>query len=208
MLDAIQSRPIDALPVASVRDVLDALLALGLLVLLLPLLAFVAIAIRLEDGGPVLYRQERVGLRGRCFTMLKFRSMCSDAEADGRPRFAAVDDPRVTRTGRIIRRTRIDELPQLVNVLRGEMRLIGPRPERPAIVARLVREVPGYAARHAVKPGLTGLAQVHVGYASDATGAAAKLRCDLEYLHRRSVLLDLYILTHTVRVVLTGSGAR
>lgn len=191
----------------SLHDMLEATLALALLLLVSPLLLLVALAIRLEDGGPILYHQVRIGLHGRPFMILKLRSMRQDAEADGRPRFAARQDDRITRVGRFIRRTRIDELPQLINVMRGEMHLIGPRPERPDFVAELSRELPGYGARHSVKPGITGLAQVQVGYTDDTAGAAAKLRCDLDYVHHRSLLLDLAILGLTVQVVLTGRGA-
>lgn len=207
ILGTLPQAPPFTLGTPLLRDALDSALALVLLVLVSPLLALVALAIRLEDGGPALYRQERVGLQGRVFTILKLRSMRVDAEADGRARCASRGDSRVTLIGRLIRRTRIDELPQLLNVLRGEMRLIGPRPERPCFVARLNREIPCFDLRHVVKPGITGLAQVHVGYTDDPAGAADKLRYDLDYIHRRSLPLDFIILALTVQVVLTGRGA-
>ncbi len=186
----------------------DFALALILSVIALPIALVSVLAIWLEDGGPVLYRQTRIGLGGRPFQMLKFRSMRIDAESDGVPRWAAEDDPRVTRVGRVLRQTRIDELPQLWNVLKGEMTLIGPRPERPAFVDTLSREIPGYTLRHAVKPGLTGWAQVRYPYAASTAEAARKLEYDLYYLSHRSVVLDLRILVETVGVVLSGAGAR
>ncbi len=207
MLDVAHARPVESIEAPAFRDSLEVAIASLMLLAVSPLLMLVALAIRLEDGGPVLYHQARVGLDGRLFTILKLRSMRIDAEADGHARCASSQDPRITRVGRFIRRTRIDELPQLVNVMRGEMRLIGPRPERPCIVARLCREIPGFAQRHAVKPGITGWAQVNVGYTSDADGAAAKLRYDLDYVQHRSLSLDLLIVAHTIRVVATGKGA-
>lgn len=156
----------------------------------------------------MVYRQTRIGLRGRPFQMFKLRSMQSDAEADGTPRWAAENDSRVTRVGRLIRNTRLDELPQLVNVLRGEMSLIGPRPERPHFVATLSRELPGYVLRHAFKPGITGWAQVRYQYTASTAQAARKLDYDLYYVTHRNLLLDLRILLETVWVVLTARGAR
>jgi lipopolysaccharide/colanic/teichoic acid biosynthesis glycosyltransferase len=185
----------------------DIVLSLALLVATLPLMLLTALLIRLDSRGPVLYRQERVGLRGRVFTLLKFRSMRLDAEARG-PVWAAQRDPRVTRIGAFIRMTRIDELPQLLNVLRGEMSFIGPRPERPHFVAQLERELPFYRDRALVKPGLTGWAQVNYPYGASVEDARAKLSYDLYYVKHRSVLLDLLILVATVRVVLFRRGAR
>jgi lipopolysaccharide/colanic/teichoic acid biosynthesis glycosyltransferase len=155
----------------------------------------------------MLYRQERVGLHGRPFTVLKFRSMRTDAEACG-PVWAMQRDPRVTRIGSFIRLTRIDELPQLINVLRGEMSFIGPRPERPHFVAQLERALPFYRDRAQVKPGLTGWAQVNYPYGASVEDARAKLSYDLYYVKHRSLLLDLQILVATVRVVLFQRGAR
>jgi lipopolysaccharide/colanic/teichoic acid biosynthesis glycosyltransferase len=155
----------------------------------------------------VLYRQERVGLHGRPFTILKFRSMHADAEARG-PVWAAQRDPRVTRVGAFIRLARIDELPQLLNILRGEMSFIGPRPERPHFAAQLEQTVPLYRNRTLVKPGLTGWAQVNYPYAASVEDARAKLSYDLYYIKHRSLQLDLLILAATVPVVLFGRGAR
>ena len=193
---------------AAVRCAVDLIGAVVLLVAALPLMVFAALAIRLDDGGPWLYRQERVGRNRRPFLLLKFRTMRTDAEADGEARWAGAADPRVTRVGGFLRRTRIDELPQLVNVLRGEMSLIGPRPERPSFVEQLERELPGYALRHRALPGLTGYAQVHAGYSASVAEAHAKLAGDLHYLQHQSLALDVEIAARTVAVVLTGRGAR
>jgi exopolysaccharide biosynthesis polyprenyl glycosylphosphotransferase len=192
---------------AALHRLFDIVLSLALLVFTLPLMLLTALAIRLDSPGPVLYRQERVGLAGRTFTLLKFRSMRRDAEAGG-PVWAAQGDPRVTRVGSFIRLTRIDELPQLLNILRGEMSFIGPRPERPHFVAQLERVLPFYAERTRVKPGLTGWAQVNYPYGASVEDARAKLSYDLYYVHHRSLLLDLLILLATVRVVLFQRGAR
>jgi len=171
-------------------------------------LAITAAAIFLETGGPIIYRQERVGRGGIPFTLLKFRSMRVDAEGDGDARWANRDDERVTRVGRFIRRTRIDELPQLWHVVKGEMSFVGPRPERPCFVAELTQAIPFYAVRHSVKPGITGWAQVRYSYAASVTDTATKLRFDLYYVKNHSLLLDVLILVDTVRVVLLGEGAR
>jgi exopolysaccharide biosynthesis polyprenyl glycosylphosphotransferase len=185
----------------------DIVLSLALLVLTLPLMLLTAAVIRLDSRGPVLYRQVRVGLHGRPFTVLKFRSMRTDAEARG-PVWAMQRDPRVTRIGSFMRLTRIDELPQLINVLRGEMSFIGPRPERPHFVEQLERVLPFYRDRALVKPGLTGWAQVNYPYGASVEDARAKLSYDLYYVKHRSLLLDLLILVATVRVVLFQRGAR
>lgn len=187
---------------------LDVVGALALLLVTLPLLLLVAIAIKLESRGPVLYRQERVGHGGRSFPLLKFRSMRADAEADGIARWAAERDPRVTRVGRVIRLTRIDEIPQVINVLRGEMALVGPRPERTVFVEELRREIPSYDERHKVLPGITGWAQVNIPYGASIEDARAKLAYDLDYARRRNLRFDLAILAATVRVVLFRTGAR
>ena len=192
---------------ALARRTADIALSLAMLVLTLPLMLAAALAIACESRGPVLYRQERVGLHGRVFTLLKFRSMRRDAEARG-PVWAAQRDPRVTRVGAFIRLTRIDELPQLFNVLRGEMSLIGPRPERPHFVAQLEQALPFYRDRLLAKPGLTGWAQVNYPYGASVEDAHAKLSYDLYYIKNRSPLLDLMILLATVRVVLFQRGAR
>jgi sugar transferase (PEP-CTERM system associated) len=167
-----------------------------------------AIAIKLESRGPVFYRQERVGANGKTFKVTKFRSMRTDAEKDGKPVWAAAQDSRVTRIGAIIRRTRIDELPQLFNVLKGEMSLVGPRPERPYFVEQLKQEIPYYSVRHSIKPGVTGWAQVKYQYGSTVEDSAEKLQYDLYYVKNHSLFLDFVVLFETVGVVLTGKGAR
>ena len=177
------------------------------LVACLPIMALAALAIRLDSPGPVLYRQERVGLHGRPFTLLKFRSMFTDAEARGAV-WAATRDSRVTRVGSFIRLTRIDELPQLVNVLRGEMGFIGPRPERPMFVEQLAEAVPRYRDRAYVKPGITGWAQVSFRYGASIEDSRTKLSYDLYYVKHRSLFLDVLILFATVRVILFQEGAR
>ncbi|HJV26846.1 MAG TPA: TIGR03013 family XrtA/PEP-CTERM system glycosyltransferase [Aromatoleum sp.] len=184
-------------------------LAAAFLLLLpaLPIMAVTSILILLEDGGPVFYRQERVGRAGRIFRVVKFRSMRRDAESDGKPRWATSHDDRVTRVGRILRRLRIDELPQLFNVISGEMSLVGPRPERPYFVDQLSHQVPFYAVRHSVKPGVTGWAQVRYQYGASIDEAIEKLQYDLYYVKNHTLVLDTLVLFETVRVVLTGEGA-
>jgi exopolysaccharide biosynthesis polyprenyl glycosylphosphotransferase len=194
---------------ADVRTrLLDLLVGTLLVMLTLPVMLIVALLIKLDSPGPVLYRQERVGLGGRVFTIYKFRSMCCDAEASGRPRWAEIGDPRITAIGRLIRYVRIDELPQLLNVLRGEMSMVGPRPERPYFVEELAAAIPFYTARHYVKPGITGWAQVKASYGSSIEDAREKLRYDLYYIKHRNLRLDLSILFRTIRVVACGIGAR
>ncbi|TAH47928.1 MAG: TIGR03013 family PEP-CTERM/XrtA system glycosyltransferase [Betaproteobacteria bacterium] len=190
-----------------VKRCFDLSAALVLLVLALPVMLITALLILIEDGAPVFYRQERVGLGGRVFRVIKFRSMRRDAEKDGKPRWAASNDDRVTRVGRVIRKLRIDELPQLFNVIVGEMSLVGPRPERPYFVDQLAREVPFYAVRHCVKPGVTGWAQVRYQYGSSVDDAVQKLQYDLYYVKNHTLVLDVLVLFETVRVVLTGEGA-
>lgn len=191
-----------------VKRIFDILAGAILLIPGLPLMALAALAIKLESPGPVLYRQERIGLGGRSFLVTKLRSMRTDAEGDGRPRWASTNDTRITRVGRFIRATRIDELPQIFNVLRGEMSLVGPRPERPFFVEHLTQELPFYAVRHSVKPGLTGWAQVRCEYGSSVEEARNKLQFDLYYVKNHSLFLDILVLLETVGVVLTGKGAR
>lgn len=174
----------------------------------LPLMLATALAILAEDGGPVLYRQERVGKDGRLFQVLKFRSMRRDAERDGWPRWAAEDDPRVTRVGHWLRRLRIDELPQMLNVFRGEMSFVGPRPERAYFAEQLGRELAYYNIRHSIKPGITGLAQVRYRYGASQEDALRKLQYDLYYVKNNSLFLDLPILIDTVQVVLSAKGGR
>lgn len=191
----------------AVRRAADIVLSIAMLGFTAPLLLVTAIVVRLESPGPAIYRQERVGLHGRVFTVLKFRSMRRDAETNG-PMWARQSDPRVTRVGAFIRLVRIDELPQLVNVLRGDMSFIGPRPERPFFVAQLEKALPDYAERAMVKPGLTGWAQVNYPYGASIEDAQAKLSYDLYYVRHRTLLLDCLILLATVRVVLFQRGAR
>jgi len=187
---------------------LDIAVSLSLLVLTLPVMLLVVLLIKLESPGPVLYRQQRLGLDGHPLTLLKFRSMTVDAEAGGNPRWAQHRDPRITRIGRFIRPLRIDELPQLLNVLAGEMSMVGPRPERPHFVKQLSQVIPLYRHRTHVKPGLTGWAQVNYPYGASVEDAREKLAYDLYYIKNRGVLLDLLILFATVRVILSREGAR
>lgn len=176
----------------------------------LPVMLLTALAIKLEDGwrAPVFYRQRRVGLLGREFELLKFRSMRTDAEKDGQARWASTRDPRITRVGAFIRKTRIDELPQILNVLRGEMSFVGPRPERPEFVRELAERIPYYVERHCVKPGLTGWAQLCYAYGASDRDALEKLQYDLYYIKNNTLLFDLAIVLQTVEVVCLGKGAR
>ena len=180
-----------------------------LIALLSPLLALIALLIKLDDPGPVLYGQTRVGEKGRVFTLYKFRSMKADAEAVSGPVWASRDgDPRITRVGRWLRKARLDELPQLVNVVRGEMSFVGPRPERPHFIEHLNRVIPYYNERHSVKPGITGWAQIKFGYGSTIEEAEDKLEFDLYYIKHMSLIFDLGILLDTLKVVVVGKGAR
>jgi exopolysaccharide biosynthesis polyprenyl glycosylphosphotransferase len=190
------------------RRIADLIIACALILFTLPLMAIVALAIKSESRGPIFYRQERVGLRGARFMVMKFRSMVENAEVGGRPVWAAKHDARVTAIGNIIRRFRIDELPQLFNVLKGEMSMIGPRPERPYFVEQLSALIPGFDNRHQVKPGITGWAQVNYPYGASVEDARNKLAYDLYYTKNRSLALDLRILLATVRVVIFQEGAR
>jgi sugar transferase (PEP-CTERM system associated) len=196
------------------RDLVGRLLDVTASALLLavawPLMLLSALAIKLEDGwsAPVLYRQDRVGNDGGVFRLFKFRSMATDAEADGIARWASEDDGRVTRVGAWLRRSRFDELPQLWNVVRGDMRFVGPRPERPEFVASFAENLPYYAERHSVPPGLTGWAQLCYPYGSSEQDAVEKLKYDLYYIKNRSFLFDLAILIQTVEVIVFGKGAR
>ncbi|MEN3158064.1 TIGR03013 family XrtA/PEP-CTERM system glycosyltransferase [Alkalimonas sp. NCh-2] len=188
---------------------LNFLLGLFVLALTWPIMAITALLIYLEDGrrtgAPIFYKQVRVGIDGKPFHIIKFRSMRTDAEAGG-AKWATKDDDRVTRVGRVIRKYRIDELPQLFNVFRGEMGFVGPRPERPEFVCELEKDIPYYAQRHNVKPGLTGWAQLKYPYGSTTEDALEKLKFDLYYIKHRSLLLDLVILVRTVEIVLFGKG--
>ncbi len=187
---------------------LDLGAGLGVLVLASPLMIATVVAIKLEEGwrAPVFYRQRRVGLLGRPFELLKFRSMRVDAEKGGRAQWAAKNDPRVTRVGAVIRKARIDELPQLLNVLRGQMSLVGPRPERPEFVIDLAERLPYYHERHSVKPGITGWAQLCYPYGSSEEDSLQKLQYDLYYVKNNTLLFDLAILLQTAEVVFLGKG--
>ncbi len=189
------------------RRLFDVILSMIGLVLSSPFMLFVTVAIKLESKGPVFYTQERVGLHGTSFRIIKFRSMSVDAEKFGAV-WAKESDPRVTRVGGIIRKLRLDELPQFINILRGEMSVIGPRPERPEFVTQLERQIPFYSERHLVKPGLTGWAQVRYPYGSSIEDARQKHQYDLYYIKNQSPLLDTIILFETARVVLFGRFSR
>jgi lipopolysaccharide/colanic/teichoic acid biosynthesis glycosyltransferase len=173
-----------------------------------PLFALIALAIKLESRGSIFYRQERVGEAGKIFRLLKFRTMYKGAERQTGPVWATSDDRRVTRVGRVLRRARLDEFPQIVNVLKGDMSFVGPRPERPHFVAMLRERIPYYPQRLSVKPGITGWAQIRYSYGSTVEDAAQKLEYDLYYVKNMSIFLDLLILISTVQVVLFGRGAR
>ncbi len=189
---------------------LDVIASLLILAITLPLMLVTVFAIKLEEGwrAPVFYGQERTGLGGRPFKLLKFRSMRIDAESDGNARWAQKNDPRVTRVGAVIRKLRIDELPQIVNVLYGDMCFVGPRPERPQFVEALAEKIPYYMQRHCVKPGITGWAQLCYPYGSSEQDAIEKLQYDLYYIKNNGFLFDLSILVQTAEVVLMGKGAR
>ncbi|BDT56869.1 glycosyl transferase [Massilia varians] len=184
----------------------DLVCSLLILVMALPVMLLAALLVKLEDGGPVFYSQERVGKDGNTFRVHKFRSMRADAEKSGKPQWAAKNDPRVTRFGNFMRKTRIDELPQILNVFRGQMSFVGPRPERPYFVEQLIEVVPYYNVRHSVKPGITGWAQVRYGYGSSAEDALQKLQYDLYYVKNNSLFLDVLILINTLKVVLLRRG--
>ncbi|MDF0678952.1 MAG: sugar transferase, partial [Nitrosomonas sp.] len=173
-----------------------------------PIMLLTALLIVIEDGLPVFYRQERVGYAGKTYMVIKFRSMFNDAEKAGKPQWATADDPRSTRVGRIIRKLRIDELPQIINVLKGEMSFVGPRPERPHFVNMLSAQVPYYNMRHSIKPGITGWAQVRYPYGASIEDAIEKLQYDLYYVKNHSLFLDFVILIDTVGVVLLRKGSR
>lgn len=190
------------------KRVLDLGASLALLCLSLPIMILAAIATRLDGPGPIILRQTRVGLNGNPFVLLKFRTMIADAEADGVPRWADQNDSRITRVGSLLRRTRIDELPQLFNILKGEMSFVGPRPERPHFVEQLNRQIPYFEYRHALKPGLAGWAQLYHHYAASVSDTKRKLEYDLYYVTHCGLLLDLLIILQTVRVVFWPNGVR
>lgn len=186
-----------------IKRIIDVILAFIGLIVASPIMAIISIAIKLESRGPVFYCQERVGKNGRVYTMYKLRSMYENAEENG-AQWAEEDDPRVTKVGKFIRRTRLDELPQLFNVLKGDMSLVGPRPERPIFTYQFNEQIPGFINRLQVKPGLTGWAQVNGGY---KLTPAEKLEYDLYYIENRTIWLDIKIMLKTIMVVLTGKGA-
>jgi exopolysaccharide biosynthesis polyprenyl glycosylphosphotransferase len=173
-----------------------------------PVILITAIAIKLDSRGPALFKQERIGENGRIFKVYKFRSMRTDAELNSGPVWAQEDDPRITRVGRIIRNLRIDEIPQMWNVLKGDMSFVGPRPERPHFVNELRKSVPYYDQRHTVKPGITGWAQVLYPYGASENDALQKLKYDLYYVKHMSVVMDLLIVVKTIKIVLFGRGSR
>jgi sugar transferase (PEP-CTERM system associated) len=191
-----------------VRRLVDLVACLSGLLLSAPLLPFVIVAIKLDSAGPVLYRQQRVGRMGQCFFCYKFRTMRADAEADLGPTWANDDDPRITRVGKFLRLTRLDEIPQLWCVLKGDMALVGPRPERPEFVEWLSKEIPYYSTRHVVRPGITGWAQVRYKYGNTVEDAREKLQYDLFYIKNASLGLDLLIMFQTIKTVLLRRGAR
>jgi len=193
---------------AFVKRVFDIVCASILIVLTLPIMLATALLIMLVDGLPVLYLQERVGQNGRLFNVIKFRSMRKDAEKDGQPRWATAGDDRCIRCGKLIRKLRIDELPQLFSVLAGYMSMVGPRPERAYFVDQLTREIPYYAIRHSIKPGVTGWAQVRYQYGSSVEDAAEKLQYDLYYVKNHSLFLDIVVMFETIGVVLMRKGAQ
>jgi sugar transferase (PEP-CTERM system associated) len=190
-----------------VKRMIDVVVSLITLVVCVPLFALAALAIYIESGSPILFRQERTGLRGKTFRMLKFRSMRNNAEADG-PQWASDGDRRITRVGKWLRKSRIDELPQAINVLRGEMSIVGPRPERPEFVSMLEEQIPYYALRHSVRPGITGWAQVKYQYGASVEETKTKLEYDLFYIKHLSIMLDLAVLFETAKVMLSGRGAK
>ena len=191
-----------------VKRIFDIIVTMAMLILTSPVLLATAILIKLESDGPIFYRQDRVGLGGRTFSLLKFRSMHVGAEGPSDPQWARINDSRLTRVGAVIRKFRIDELPQLVNVLRNQMSFIGPRPERPYFVERFCREIPFYNQRHLVKPGITGWAQIRYPYGASLEDARQKLSYDLYYIKNQTLFLDLIILIETVRIIIFPSGVR
>ncbi|HWX91968.1 MAG TPA: TIGR03013 family XrtA/PEP-CTERM system glycosyltransferase [Terriglobales bacterium] len=190
------------------RRALSTLMSLTLLLVVLPFLPFVILAIKLDSRGPVLYRQKRVGRAGHTFYCYKFRTMRQDAEADTGPTWAGDDDPRITRIGKLLRSSRIDEIPQLWCVFKGDMAFVGPRPERPEFVEWLTKEIPYYGVRHAVRPGITGWAQIRYKYGNTVEDAKQKLQYDLFYIKNASLGLDILIMLQTIKIVLLGRGAQ
>ncbi len=190
------------------KRLFDIFASIGLLIVTLPIILLTALLILVTMGRPIFYRQQRVGQNGKPYSILKFRSMRNNAEVNGTPQWAIKMDPRVTPVGRVIRKLRVDELPQIFNVLRGEMSFVGPRPERPEFVEELSEKIPYYDCRHSIKPGITGWAQVRYPYGSSIDDAKEKLQYDLYYVKNHTLFLDCMILLDTVQVVLVGKGAR
>ena len=186
----------------------DLVVSVALATVTLPIMLLAALLVFLEDRGPIFYTQERVGRGGHHYNILKFRSMSINAEQSGQPQWALKNDPRVTRVGAVIRQLRIDELPQIFCVLKGDMSFVGPRPERPYFVSDLCQKIPYYDVRHSIKPGITGMAQVRYAYGASVEDAVQKLQYDLYYVKNNSLFLDLLILIDTIQVVLLGKGAR
>ncbi len=189
-----------------IKRVVDIAFAIVFGIFVLILFPFIALVVRLSSPGPILIRQKRVGLQGRVFTLYKFRTMVDNAEQMGKPQFAVSNDPRITKVGSFLRKTRLDELPQVWNIIRGDMSFIGPRPERPEFVEELTLQVPYYALRHLTRPGLSGWAQINFPYASTLDDNLRKLQYDLYYIKHRSLILDLSILLKTIRIVLKRAG--
>ncbi|CEN94626.1 MAG: exopolysaccharide biosynthesis polyprenyl glycosylphosphotransferase [Paeniclostridium sp.] len=187
------------------KRILDIISSLLGLIVAIPIILVIAIIIKLEDNGPVFYSQQRLGKDEKNFFVYKLRSMRVDAEKYGGAQWAQKDDPRITKIGKFIRKTRIDEIPQLFNILKGDMSLIGPRPERPELTYKFNKEIPGFIDRLAIKPGLTGLAQVNGGY---DISPEEKLKWDIIYIKNRNIFLDISIVFKTIGVVFTGDGAR
>ncbi|GAC1406879.1 MAG: TIGR03013 family PEP-CTERM/XrtA system glycosyltransferase [Burkholderiaceae bacterium] len=188
------------------KRIFDLVTSLTIFAVSLPAMIIAGLLIVLEDGAPIFYQQERVGKNGKTFMVLKFRSMRNNAEKAGVTQWASSDDPRTTRVGRVIRKLRIDELPQILNVVKGDMSFVGPRPERPFFVKQLCQEVPFYNARHSIKPGITGLAQVRYQYGASVDDSIQKLQYDLYYVKNNSLFLDILILIDTLQVVVFGKG--
>ncbi|MEK7306454.1 MAG: TIGR03013 family XrtA/PEP-CTERM system glycosyltransferase [Nitrospirota bacterium] len=191
-----------------IKRAMDILLSTAALLVTWPLFLLIATAIKLESFGPVFFRQERVGENEKVFVLLKFRSMCNDAESETGPLWASKDDSRITRVGNFLRRSRLDELPQLINVIKGDMSFVGPRPERPYFVERLEKQIPYYMLRHTLKPGITGWAQIRYSYGASVEEALEKLQYDLFYIKNLSIWLDITIISETIKIVLLQKGSR
>jgi sugar transferase (PEP-CTERM system associated) len=190
------------------KRVIDMVVSAVGLLLSAPITLLTVVAIKVDSPGPIFYRQERVGRNDEPFIIYKFRSMCERAEANDGPVWATEDDPRITRVGRVIRKLRIDEIPQMINVLKGQMSLVGPRPERPFFVQTLNKKIPYYSLRHSIKPGITGWSQISYSYGDSEEDAIEKLQYDLYYMKNMSPLFDLQIIFESLKVVLLGKGAR